>query len=185
MGDVIEVSPSGRARCRGCKEAIPKGEVRFGELYDSAFTGGEALRYWHLTCAAGKLPGKVRAALAATDIAIPNRAEVDEALRGGGKKGGGSAQLPNASVAPTGRARCLQCDEPVPKGALRVAVERETETPMGMTVKAAGYLHLECALTWAEEQGTDEAEFVSAVLGNSALDEAQLEALAGAGFASS
>lgn len=184
MTDVIEVSPSGRAKCRGCREAIPKGDVRFGEVFDSAFAGGEALRYWHVLCAAKNrsVAGKLRTALAATEIAIPNRAEVDEALKGGGK-GKGEKAFPYADLAPTGRARCMECDQNLAKGDWRVAVERETETPMGMTVRGAGYLHPACSLLWAEEQELDAAEFVESVLANSGLDDAQKAALTAAGLA--
>ena len=183
MGDVIEVSPSGRAKCKGCSQAIPKGEVRFGETYESAFSGGEALRYWHLVCAAGKIPGKLRAQLATTDVAIPNRAEVDAALSGKGPKpkagGGAKAELPFADLAPTGRAKCIVCDEVLPKGELRVAVEREAETPMGPRM-TAGYLHPACAASWADDNGQDAEDLLATVLSNSTLDDAQRDALSAA-----
>lgn len=182
MADVIEVSPSGRAKCRGCKETIPKGEVRFGEAFESSFSSGEGLRYWHLLCAAKdrRMAGKLRSVLGTSDVPIPNRSEVEEALKGGGKGKGGAdvKEYPYAEAAPTGRAKCMECDETLPKGALRVAVERETETPTGMTVRGAGYLHPSCALLWAEEQEQDLDAFKKAIIANSTLDEAQKAVLA-------
>lgn len=187
MENVLEVAPTGRAKCRGCRESIAKGEVRFGEVFDSAFAGGEALRYWHVLCAAKNrgVAGKLRELLAATELVIANRAEVDEALAGGGKRAGkgGEKAFPYAELAPTGRARCMECDEGLPKGELRVAVERETETPMGMTVRGAGYLHPACALDWADEQGQERDVFAAAVVANSTLEEAQSAALAAVGYA--
>lgn len=183
MDHLVEVSPSGRAKCRGCKEAIPKGEVRFGEVYDSAFTGGEALRYWHLKCAAKKLPTQVREALGRYDGDVPDRADVDKAMDEASRKGkaGAKAAFPYADLAPTGRARCLVCEEALEKGQLRVAVERDVESPAGMPIRGAGYLHPACALQWAEDQGEDTDAFADAVIGNSDhLTDAQRTELAGA-----
>jgi hypothetical protein len=168
MGDVVEVSPSGRAKCRGCKESIPKGVVRFGEAYDSAFTGGEALRYWHLECAAKKLPAQLEQALAGYAGDIPDKEKVEAAIAAAKKKGKASAKaaLPHADLAPTGRARCLACGETLAKGSLRVAVEREVDGPMG-PMRSAGYLHTACAVGYAEEQGEDPEAFVEQVFANS------------------
>lgn len=180
MEDVIEVSPSGRAKCRGCKEAIPKGELRFGEAYDSAFTGGMALRYWHVPCAAKKLPTQLENALKKYPGEVADRAGIEAAIAAGRKGGKGSAKapFPHADLAPTGRAKCISCGEGLEKDALRVAVEREIESPSGMPMKTPGYLHPGCAPAWAEEQGQDPGEFVEAVLANSEhLDEKQFAEL--------
>ncbi|MEQ1503400.1 MAG: hypothetical protein ABMB14_14275 [Myxococcota bacterium] len=168
MGDIVEVAPTGRAKCRGCKETIPKGEIRFGETYDSAFSDGESLRYWHLLCAAKKLPARLEPAMTAFGGAIPNKAEVDAEMAKAKKSGKASAgaRFPHAQIASTGRARCLGCSEPLEKGKLRVAVEREIEGPMGL-MKSPGYLHPACALGWAEEQGEDSDGFAEQVLANS------------------
>ncbi|MEZ4234982.1 MAG: hypothetical protein R3F59_02220 [Myxococcota bacterium] len=180
MGDVVEISPSGRAKCRGCKESIPKGVVRFGESYDSAFTGGEALRYWHLLCAAKKLPVQVERALSEFDGDVPDKEQVVAELTAAKKKkgkGAVKAPLPHADLAPTGRARCLACSEPIPKGSVRVAVEREVDGPMG-PMKSAGYLHPACALGFAEEQGEDTDDFVERLFQNSIhLEDADREKL--------
>lgn len=169
MGNAIEISPSGRAKCRACKESVPKGELRFAESYDSAFSDGESFRYYHLLCAAKKLPLLVKAVLPTYTGDIPNRAEVDQTIEDAMKKGKGSAKapFPHAELAPTGRAKCLACSEPLEKGKIRVAVEREVEGGMG-GMKSAGYLHPGCAISWAEEQGEDTQGFSDAVLANSA-----------------
>ena len=105
MAHRIEVAPSGRASCRGCKEKIAKGDLRFCEEYTSAFSDGEAYRYWHMLCAAPKLPVQVRQAMDAYTGDIPNKADIEAAMVAGAKKGGkGGAKLPfpHADVAPTG-----------------------------------------------------------------------------------
>lgn len=52
--------------------------------------------------------------------------------------------LPTADLAPTGRAKCIQCDEAIAKGSVRIAVEREVDTGT-FVAKGAGYLHPGCA----------------------------------------
>jgi hypothetical protein len=179
VGNRIEVSPSGRAKCRACKETVAKGDVRFAETYDSAFSDGEAFRYWHLPCAAKKIPALVKPALAAYGDPIANRAEVEKTIDDALKKGKGSAAapLPHADLAPNGRAKCLVCGETLEKGKVRVAVEREVDTPMGPRT-GAGYLHPGCAPGWAEEQGEDTEAFGERVLAHSGhLPEAELAVL--------
>jgi hypothetical protein len=177
MEDVMEVSPSGRAKCRGCKESIAKGEVRFGEVYSSAFgSEGEAVRYWHLKCAASKLGGRLKVAMARYTGDIPNKAEVEAELAEAAKKGGKGAKapFPYAEVSPNNRARCMVCGDVTPKDELRIAVERESETPGGMVVRGAGYMHPACVASWLEESGDEDSEaFLEKVLLHSALDDAQ------------
>lgn len=73
---VIEVSPSGRAGCRGCKAKIPKGELRFGEAMENVFSGsGDATHRWyHLSCAAEKKPALLGPLLEAFAGDVPDRA---------------------------------------------------------------------------------------------------------------
>lgn len=175
----LEVSPSGRAACRGCKNPVPKGELRFAESYVLPGSDQPGHRYWHLECAAKKLAGPVAQALAAYEGEVPNRAAV-EALLASAPKKAGDRPLPHADRAPTGRARCLQCREGIEKGALRIAVEREVETGM-MTTKSAGYLHPGCAFAWTEEHldDGDPTEWLAKVFAQSELsddDRAELTA---------
>lgn len=52
----IEPAPSGRARCRGCKQKIDKGEQRLSAAVPNAFGGGESFLHYHLACAALRQP---------------------------------------------------------------------------------------------------------------------------------
>src|SRR5262245_50321669 len=111
MGHMLEVSPSGRAKCRGCKESVAKGDVRFCESFDSAFSDGESFRYWHLKCAAKRLPIQLKAAMDAYTDDIPDKdavlAEITAAGKKAGGRGGAKLPFPHADIAPTGRARCM------------------------------------------------------------------------------
>src|SRR5438034_595287 len=129
MANVIEEAKSGRAACRTCKKPIAKGELRFGEEAPNAFGDAPTMRWHHLSCAAEKLPAEFKAALDAYPGDVADRAGLDKAMadalaKGRAKPGG----FPYADKAPTGRARCMQCQQGIEKDSLRVAVEREIDT---------------------------------------------------------
>jgi poly [ADP-ribose] polymerase len=148
MAETIEVAKTGRARCRTCRQAIEKGALRFGEEQPSAFTEGMQMVWHHLTCAAAKKPVQVRAALGTFSGEIPDRAALDAALAEADKT---ASVYPYAERATTGRSKCLHCKEPIEKGTLRVATEREVEFG-GMARAGAGYLHPKCAGEFLEEE---------------------------------
>ena len=56
MAHTIEPATTGRAKCRGCGEAIPAGMLRFGETVPNAFGEGEATHWFHLDCGAFRRP---------------------------------------------------------------------------------------------------------------------------------
>lgn len=177
MANVIEEAKSGRASCRTCKKAIAKGELRFGEEAPNAFGDQASLRWHHLACAAEKLPAELEAALAEYPGEVANKAELEhemaKAISSGRAKPGG---MPHADKAPTGRARCMQCGEPIAKDSLRVAVEREIETGASVT-QGAGYLHPACAGAYIDAKGGDRAELARGLRANSRLGEADLAAV--------
>lgn len=156
----IEVAPSGRASCRTCGASIAKGELRLGEEYASQFgDGGVAIRWHHLACAAkGKLAPLLREAMASYAGEIPDREALEAAMESGKKPSAGTGALPSADLAPTGRAKCLQCAAAIAKGSVRIAIEREVDTGAFVT-KGAGYLHPGCCEAWAAsgwEAGLDD-----------------------------
>jgi hypothetical protein len=176
MGNVIEEAKSGRASCRTCKKAIAKGELRFGEEAPNAFGDTPSMRWHHMTCAAEKLPAELTAAMNEFPGTIPNRAELDklmtDAMAKGRAKPGG---FPYADKAPTGRAKCMQCEQPIAKDSLRVAVEREIDTG-AMVTRGAGYLHPKCVAENLENVGGDKATLIEGLRANSRLIPADLDA---------
>ncbi len=172
MANVIEEAKSGRASCRTCKKPIAKGELRLGIEAANAFGDGPSLQWHHVMCAAEKLPAELKAALDSYPGPVANRDELDaamaKAIAGGHAKPGGT---PFADRAPTGRAKCMQCAQPIEKGNLRVAVEREIT--VGATVQSgAGYLHPACVRAYKNAEGL--AELVEGLRANSRLPEADL-----------
>jgi ribosomal protein L37AE/L43A len=175
MGNMIEEAKSGRASCRTCKKAIAKGELRLGVETQTQFGDAPALQWHHVLCAAAKLPVELRAALDAYPGAVANRAELDAAmdaaLKAGSAKPGG---FPYVDRAPTGRARCMQCEQPIDKGAFRVAVERELTIGANVT-RGAGYLHPRCVAANLDNIGGSRDELIDGLRAHSRLPEAELD----------
>jgi hypothetical protein len=169
MTDVIEVAKTGRARCRTCRQPIEKGALRFGEEQPSAFGEGMQMSWHHLICAARKRPVPLREVLGRFEGDVPDRAEIEQVLAQPPEKG---AAFPYAERAPTGRSKCQQCEQPIEKGMLRVAIERELEAG-GMARRGAGYLHPACAV-----ENTGNPDLLAVLKQNSALPEADLDELA-------
>jgi len=169
MANVIEEAKSGRASCRTCKKAIAKGELRLGVETMTQFSDTPSMQWHHILCAAGKLPAELKEALDAYDGDVPNRAEIDKAMDDAIKKGGAKpGGFPHVDRAPTGRAKCMQCEEAIPKDSWRVAVEREVDTG-SFTTRGAGYLHPKCVAENLENVGGDMAEFTAGVKKNSRI----------------
>lgn len=160
--NMIEPAKSSRSSCRGCKEKIEKGELRYGN-YDEMW---DSYKWYHLPCgAAFNLTGFKQAAEDFGEIENLEQILVDakEAARG--------TLIPRAEPAPSSRASCLHCEEKIaPKGTLRVVVEREVE---GFG-KKPGYLHPKCSVEFTD---SERDAFLATLLDHSKLDDAQVEAL--------
>ena len=170
MAETIEVAKTGRARCRVCRQPIEKGALRFGEEQPSAFAEGMQWAWYHLTCAAGKKPVPLRSALAAFEGEVPDRAELDKVLAQSDQS---PSVFPYAEHAPTGRSKCQRCRQPIEKGVLRIAIEREVEVG-GMGRPGAAYLHPSCAVAELEQPDLQQAVRANS-RGLSDEDHAQLE----------
>jgi poly [ADP-ribose] polymerase len=148
MAEMIEAAKTGRAKCRACRQPIEKGTLRFGEEQPSAFAEGLQWVWYHLECGAKKRPTQVRNALTAFQGDVPGRAELDRLLAEADQS---PTTAPYAERAPTGRSRCQQCEQPIEKGTLRIAFERELEVG-GMARAGVGYLHSACAATYLDQE---------------------------------
>ena len=177
MANHIEEAKSGRASCRTCKKTIDKGALRLGVEAANAFGDTPSMQWHHVLCAAQKLPAELKEALAAYPGDVPNKDELEklmaEAYAKGNAKPGG---MPYADRAPTGRAKCMQCHEPIAKDSFRVAVEREIE--VGASVQSgAGYLHPACVGAYLEVKEGDKDETVLQLTNNSRLAAPDLAAV--------
>jgi hypothetical protein len=133
------------------------------------------MQWHHLPCAATKLPAELKAALAEYPGEIPDRAALDAAMEQAAKKTSAKpAAHPYADRAPTGRAKCMQCEQPIEKAAFRIAVERELEIG-GNATRGTGYLHPGCVAENLENVGGSLEDLIVGLRANSRLDEAELD----------
>jgi poly [ADP-ribose] polymerase len=175
MANVIEEARSGRASCRTCRKPIARGELRLGVETQSQFSAAPSMQWHHLLCAAARLPAELKTALAGHAGDVPNRAEIDGAIEEAEKKAPARpAAFPYVDRAPTGRAKCMQCDQPIEKASLRVAVERELELGPSVT-RGAGYLHPGCVSANLANVGGSVVELIEALRASSRLPEGELD----------
>ena len=138
MAHTFEAAASGRSKCRGCKQALGKGELRFGERLPNPFGEGEVTHWFHPRCAAYKRPDAILESLASAGDGI-DRATLERLARASLAL----QRLPRidgAERSPSAQARCRQCHQPIEKGAWRIRLafhEEGTFTP-------GGYVHLAC-----------------------------------------
>ena len=138
--DSIQAAPTGRAKCRGCGNAIAKGELRFGETGPNSFGEGEATNWFHLPCASLMRPEKLLPVLEATTDDVPERAWLTEAARFG-ELHRRLPRLVRAERASSGRAHCRSCRELIAKGDWRFALQMFEEG----RANSIGTIHVSCA----------------------------------------
>ena len=139
MPHVFETAPTGRAKCRGCGQAIPKGELRFGERLPNAFGEGEMTLWFHPRCAAFKRPEAVLECLAETVQTVPGREDLERVARGAVSHRR-LQRVDGAERAPSGQAKCRCCRNPIERGSwrLRLVFFEEGRSSPG------GFIHLAC-----------------------------------------
>ena len=145
MAHVFEPAASGRAKCRGCGEPLPKDEIRFGERLPNPFAENTELTLWyHPLCAAYKRPEAMLESLALAPEGL-DRVRLEQAAQ----LGVAHRRLPRidgSEKSPSGQASCRQCREPIAKGTWRIRVSIFDEGRFN----PAGYVHLACAREYFE-----------------------------------
>ena len=145
MAHTIEPAATGRARCRGCGEAIAAGVLRFGETVPNAFGEGEATHWFHLDCGAFRRPAPLLEALDSATVPIDD-AERLKAHAASGIERERLTRINGAERDKSGRAQCRSCKATIPKGAWRIALvfyEEDRFMP-------AGFIHAGCARAYFE-----------------------------------
>ena len=138
--DSIQPAPTGRAKCKGCGNAIAKAELRFGETGPNSFGEGEATSWFHLACGALMRPEKLLPVLEASTDEVRERAWLGETARFGVEH----RRLPRlvrAERASSGRAHCRSCRELIGKGEWRFALQKFEEG----RANPIGTIHASCA----------------------------------------
>jgi hypothetical protein len=139
MAHILEPAATGRSKCRGCKQALAKGELRFGERLPNPFGEGEVTHWFHLLCAAYKRPDAMLEGLSAASGEVADR----ESLEGVARNVLAHHRLQRidgAEISPTGQARCRGCKELIERGSWRIRLVFHEEG----TFSPGGYIHLGC-----------------------------------------
>jgi hypothetical protein len=137
---LIEPAATGRAKCRGCGEAIAAGVLRFGETVPNAFGEGDATHWFHLDCGAFRRPEPFLEALDSTATAI----EDADLLTAEAKRGVERERLTRINGAErdkSGRAQCRSCKAAIDKGAWRIPLVFYEEGRF----MPSGFIHAGCA----------------------------------------
>jgi hypothetical protein len=145
MPHTIEPATSGRARCRGCGQRIDKDELRLGERLPNPFAEGEMTLWFHVVCGAFMRPEPFLEALKETGATV----EHADRLEAEANRGLAHRRLPRvkgAERAPTGRARCRSCREPIEKGGWRIPLVYYEEGRLN----PSGFIHARCATGYFE-----------------------------------
>lgn len=144
VSHVFEPAPSGRSKCRGCGQAIAKGELRFGERMPNLFAEGEMTLWFHPLCAAYKRPEPMLAALAAGSPPAGH-----EAWQVAAQRSAGHRRLPRidgAERASSGRAGCRSCQQPIERGGWRIRLAYFEDGRF----QPGGFVHLACGREYFE-----------------------------------
>lgn len=150
MAHELEPAKSSRAKCRACKLAIEKGEVRLGEEVPNPFGDGSAKHWYHLRCGALRRPEAFLEALGSINeeagelVSLPERDSL-RALAEPGTLYYRLCRFVKVEEASSGRARCQGCRKLIEKGELRFVLERIED---GM-VSGSGFAHIRCAHQYA------------------------------------
>jgi hypothetical protein len=145
MSHVFEVAPTGRAKCRGCNQALARGEIRFGERLANPFAEGEMTLWFHPRCAAFKRPEPLLEALPQAPESLPERAELERVARAG-LTHRRRPRIDGAERAPSGQAKCRSCREPIAKGTWRIRLVFYEEGRFS----PGGFVHLACRAAYFE-----------------------------------
>ena len=140
MPHTIEPATSGRAKCRGCGQAIAKEELRFGERLPNPFADDSEMTLWfHIPCAAYKRPESLQEVLFEAD-GVENLESLKSIIAAGLEH----RRLPRINGlqrAPSGRAKCRCCHEMIAKDDWRIPLVYFEE---GM-FNSSGFIHLACS----------------------------------------
>jgi len=172
---MIEPAKSGRARCRKCREKIEKGELRLGVQVEG-YSDEPSWQWYHLPCAAEKVPAELGAALMEWDGEEIEGLDGLKASVAKNKKKQKASTFPYAERAPSARSTCIMCSEKIAKETFRVAVERDIDTGAFVT-RGARYIHPACVSADGEIEDL-EAFFEELAENSIALEEAELNELA-------
>ncbi len=145
MAHVFEPASSGRSKCRGCGQAIARGQIRFGERLPNLFGEGDMTLWFHPMCAAYKRPQSLLEGLQQATVEVLERDKLGHAANASMAQRR-RPRIDGAERSPTGQARCRSCREPIAKGTWRIRIAYFEEGRF----LPGGFVHLACRLRYFE-----------------------------------
>lgn len=139
MSHVFETAPTGRAKCRGCGRAIPRGELRFGERLPNPYGEGEMTLWFHPPCAAFKRPEPLLEAMAEAGSGVPGRGDLERAARAT-MAHRRLARVDGAERSPSSQAKCRCCRGAIERGSWRIRLVFYEDGRFS----PGGFIHLTC-----------------------------------------
>ncbi len=137
--DLIENAKSSRSTCQACRKKIAGGEPRYGLAFES-YDDEVGYSWFHLACGAKTAGARFQVVFEKYKDLVPGLSELYRPKAGPPT----GSRFPYLEVAPTGRSKCLQCEQAIAQGEERLAVERTFEVN-GVSRTGPGFLHLACA----------------------------------------
>lgn len=184
---IIEAARSGRSKCKACRKAIAKDDLRLGVLVEGPYGLGHM--WYHIKCSAKRIFDKLEEAYAQeawnnakvppTDI--PDLQELSKLKEEAEKKKAEKKELPYTELAPSGRARCKHCDELIEKATPRVVIGRAVEFGQQQRTTPIN-VHPGCVADalQAEDNATEVDGFAEALRKNSkGLDDVVIDSVVG------
>lgn len=145
MTHLFETAPTGRAKCRGCGLPIERAALRFGERVPNPFGEGEATLWFHPRCAAFKRPELLLEALPGAPGNLADRDDLERIARASAAHRR-VPRVDGAERAPSGKASCRHCKEPIERGSWRIRLAIYDEGQF----TGAGFIHLACGSSYFE-----------------------------------
>lgn len=142
---VFEQALSGRSKCRGCERPIANGELRFGEKLPNPYGDGVMTLWFHPLCAAYKRPEPLLQALPHAVVSEPERTALERAARHS-MEHHRLSRIDGAERAPSGKATCRSCRQPIERGTWRIRLVFFEEGRFN----PGGTVHLECRMPYFE-----------------------------------
>ena len=143
MPHTIGRASTGRAKCRACGQTIVKGALRLGARVPNPFAdaeGAETTLWFHLLCAAYSIQSRwSRRWLRRLRRSRTGRTSKPR-RQSGWRISEPRAWMP-ASRAPSGRAACRACKQPIGKGTWRIGLVFYEDGRFA----PSGYIHVACA----------------------------------------
>jgi len=119
--------------------------MRFGERLPSPYGEGEITLWFHPMCGAYKRPEPFLQALGETPQNIPIRAALESAAQGS-LAFRRIPRIDGAEKAPSAKARCRSCRQPIERGAWRIRLTFYDEGRFS----PGGFVHLDCRKAYFE-----------------------------------